>query len=181
MPPPPEKPPLTTHPSSLVSSTATLSGNHPITIGANTVIHPRATILSFHSPVEIGESCIINERAIVGIRINDDDGHGNVSSYTGNGNGKGTKTTEGEEEEDGERQGAAKKEEVVVKLGRGVVVEGKASVQGSVIGDWSVVGVGAVIGKGAVIWEVRCKILLFLYFVRFALLSEACHMYIYYL
>ena len=41
-----------------------------------------------------------------------------------------------------------------VRLGRGVKVEGKATVAGRV-GDWGMVGVGAGVGMRAVVGEVR--------------------------
>ena len=45
-------------------------------------------------------------------------------------------------------------EEEVVRLGRGVLVQGKAVVEGEV-GDYGIVGVGGIVGKGARVGEVR--------------------------
>ena len=79
----------------------------------------------------------MNERAVVGIR------HGNHGDENGESREK-KELAEGDAQEDSE----------VVKLGKGVVIEGKASVEGS-IGDWGIVGVGAIVGRGASVGEVN--------------------------
>ena len=60
------RPPLSTHPSATVSEQAYFQGTHPVSIGAGTVIHPRAKLLSFEGPISIGEGCIIGEKAVIG-------------------------------------------------------------------------------------------------------------------
>jgi len=65
---PPPKPPLTAHPSSILSAGVSISGIHPITVGANTVIHLRSKLTSTHGTITIGEGCIIGERAVVGLQ-----------------------------------------------------------------------------------------------------------------
>lgn len=60
------RPALSTHPSATVSEQAYFQGTHPITIGAGTVIHPRAKLLSFEGPINIGDGCIIGEKAVIG-------------------------------------------------------------------------------------------------------------------
>jgi dynactin 6 len=62
------KPPVHLDPQSVISDSATLFGTHLITVGANAVVHPRATINSTHAPVTIGAGCIINERCNVGLQ-----------------------------------------------------------------------------------------------------------------
>lgn len=44
-----------------------MTGIHPITIGANTVIHLRSKLNSAYGTIAIGEGCIIGERAVVGL------------------------------------------------------------------------------------------------------------------
>lgn len=68
----PSKPPTTIDPTALVSSQASLTGTHPITIGANTVLHARCKLISDHGAIEIGEGCIVNERAGVGLQSKHD-------------------------------------------------------------------------------------------------------------
>ncbi|EZF69003.1 hypothetical protein H105_08542 [Trichophyton soudanense CBS 452.61] len=60
------RPPLNVHPSATISETAYFQGVHPISVGAGTVIHPRAKLLSFKGPVSIGEGCIIGEKSVIG-------------------------------------------------------------------------------------------------------------------
>ena len=61
-------PPTTVHPTAVVAPAAILTGTYPITIGANTIIHPRATLTSKYGPVSIGNGCIIGERSVVGLQ-----------------------------------------------------------------------------------------------------------------
>ncbi|GAM87878.1 hypothetical protein ANO11243_059060 [Dothideomycetidae sp. 11243] len=61
------KPPCQIDAKAVVSEKAILAGVHPITIGANSALHPFARIDSTHGPVTIGEFCIIAERASVGL------------------------------------------------------------------------------------------------------------------
>ncbi|KAL1964050.1 hypothetical protein VTN77DRAFT_7596 [Rasamsonia byssochlamydoides] len=64
--PPPPRPPLAIHPTTTIAETAVIHGTHQISIGAGTVIHPRARIFSFEGPVHIGDGCIISEKSTVG-------------------------------------------------------------------------------------------------------------------
>ncbi|KAK2865058.1 hypothetical protein FQN49_003948 [Arthroderma sp. PD_2] len=60
------RPPLSVHPTATISETAYFQGTHPISVGAGSVIHPRAKLLSFKGPVSIGEGCIIGEKSVIG-------------------------------------------------------------------------------------------------------------------
>ncbi|KJF60128.1 transferase hexapeptide domain-containing protein [Coccidioides immitis RS] len=60
------RPPLSVHPNATISETVYFQGKHPISIGAGTVIHPRARLLSFEGPISVGEGCIIGEKSVVG-------------------------------------------------------------------------------------------------------------------
>lgn len=50
-----------------MAESVTFQGTHPISVGAGTVIHPRARIYSYDGPVIIGEGCIISEKSTIGI------------------------------------------------------------------------------------------------------------------
>ena len=58
--------PVTVHPTATIADAVVFQGTHPIAIGAETIIHPRARIYSFDGPVIIGERCIISEKSIIG-------------------------------------------------------------------------------------------------------------------
>ena len=58
--------PVTAHATATIAETVVFQGTHPITIGAETVIHPRARIYSFDGPAIIGEGCIISEKSTIG-------------------------------------------------------------------------------------------------------------------
>lgn len=60
------KPPCKIDPTAIISDKAILVGSHPISIGANTVLHPFAKLDSTHSPLTIEDYCIVCERATVG-------------------------------------------------------------------------------------------------------------------
>ena len=60
------KPPTKISPSAIIPDNAILTGTYPITIGANTVIHPRAKLVSTHGPITIGDFTIISERSTIG-------------------------------------------------------------------------------------------------------------------
>ncbi|EEP80553.1 predicted protein [Uncinocarpus reesii 1704] len=64
--PPHHRPPLSVHPTATISETAYFQGKHPISIGAGTVIHPRAKLLSYEGPISVGEGCIIGEKSVIG-------------------------------------------------------------------------------------------------------------------
>lgn len=65
--PPPAKPPCKIDPKAIISEKAVLVGTHLITIGANTVVHPFAKLDATKAPLELGQNCIVAERAVVGI------------------------------------------------------------------------------------------------------------------
>ncbi|OJI91363.1 hypothetical protein ASPTUDRAFT_113064 [Aspergillus tubingensis CBS 134.48] len=58
--------PITAHPSATISESLLIQGSHPISIGASTIIHPRARIYSYEGPVIIGNGCIISEKSVIG-------------------------------------------------------------------------------------------------------------------
>jgi len=60
------KAPLTTHSTATVSETASFQGTYPVSIGAATIIHPRAKFLSFEGPISVGEGCIVGEKSVIG-------------------------------------------------------------------------------------------------------------------
>ncbi|PGH12840.1 hypothetical protein AJ80_06549 [Polytolypa hystricis UAMH7299] len=62
----PPKPPISAHPTAIVPDSATFHGTHPVSIGAGTIIHPRAKIYSFHGAVSFGEGCIVGEKSVIG-------------------------------------------------------------------------------------------------------------------
>ncbi|KAF3902649.1 hypothetical protein ABW20_dc0104880 [Dactylellina cionopaga] len=55
-------PPLSIDPTALLSDAISFSGSYPITIGANTILHPRCKLNSVDGPVLIGSNCIISEK-----------------------------------------------------------------------------------------------------------------------
>ena len=63
----PTRPPTSIHATAIISDKAQLTGTHPISIGANTVIHPFAKIDSTFGEVSIGEGCIVSERVVIGV------------------------------------------------------------------------------------------------------------------
>ncbi|KAJ5259532.1 hypothetical protein N7478_012513 [Penicillium angulare] len=62
----PPKAPLKADPSSTIADTAVFQGTYPVTIGANTIIHPRARFYAYEGPIYIGDGCIISEKATIG-------------------------------------------------------------------------------------------------------------------
>ncbi|KAJ5630981.1 uncharacterized protein N7484_011081 [Penicillium longicatenatum] len=62
----PPKAPVKADPTTTIADTAVFQGKHLITIGANTVIHPRARFYSYDGPIIIGDGCIISEKAVIG-------------------------------------------------------------------------------------------------------------------
>ncbi|KAF9885207.1 hypothetical protein FE257_000658 [Aspergillus nanangensis] len=65
-PSPTPRAPVTIHPTATIADTAIFHGTHPISIGAGTIVHPRARIYSYEGPVIIGENCIISEKVSIG-------------------------------------------------------------------------------------------------------------------
>ncbi|KAJ5174313.1 uncharacterized protein N7482_000190 [Penicillium canariense] len=62
----PPKAPLKADASATIADTAVFQGTYPITIGAGTVIHPRARFYAFEGPISVGDGCIVSEKAIIG-------------------------------------------------------------------------------------------------------------------
>ncbi|RJE17379.1 transferase hexapeptide, partial [Aspergillus sclerotialis] len=63
---PQNKPPITAHPSATIADSVIFQGTYPITIDAETVIHPRARIYSFDGTVRVGRGVIIGEKCVLG-------------------------------------------------------------------------------------------------------------------
>jgi dynactin-6 len=51
------------HELAVICQDAELKGE--ITIGAGTVVHPKATLFAAAGPIEIGENCIVEENAVI--------------------------------------------------------------------------------------------------------------------
>ena len=64
----PTRPIEALHPTAAFSKNAIVTGVHPITIGANSIIQLRAKLDSAHGSITIGERCIIAERAVLGLQ-----------------------------------------------------------------------------------------------------------------
>ena len=111
------KPPTSLSPSTVIADAAVLIGTHRITLGPNTIIHPRAKLNSTHGPITLGEGCIVCERAAVGL------------------------STAGKDDSDGVVLG----KNVVIEAT--AVVEAAEIGEGSIIEVGAQVGRGAMIGK----------------------------------
>jgi dynactin-6 len=112
------KPPVSFTPTMIIADNASLTGTHRITIGANTVVHPRAKLTSAHAPITIGDNCIISERSSTGFQSR-------AAEY--------------------EVEGAVLGNGVVVEPG--AVVEAKEVGEGCVIEANAKIGKGAILGK----------------------------------
>ncbi|KAF3164277.1 hypothetical protein TWF788_001225 [Orbilia oligospora] len=55
-------PPLSIDPTAVLSDAISFSGTYPVTIGANSVLHPRCKLNSTEGPIVIGSNCIVSER-----------------------------------------------------------------------------------------------------------------------
>ena len=109
------EPPTTVHPTSVVSVAASLKGTQPVSVGANSIIQPRARLISTYGPITIGERCIIAERAVLGLQ--------NEATVDGN--------------------GVVLKNGVVIESGatvEGSVEEGSLVEVGAMVGKGSMVG-----------------------------------------
>jgi carbonic anhydrase/acetyltransferase-like protein (isoleucine patch superfamily) len=62
----PPKAPLKADATATIADTAVFQGTHPVTIGAGTIIHPRARFYAYEGPIIIGDGCIISEKAVIG-------------------------------------------------------------------------------------------------------------------
>jgi dynactin-6 len=107
-----------------IAESAILTGSHLITIGTESVIHPRAKLESLIGPVTIARRCIVHERSVIGAA---------PSASTA---------------VDGIGKGVALEDYVTVEVGASV------EAGGTVVGEGSIVGVGARVGSGAVIGKV---------------------------
>ncbi|KAL8928938.1 MAG: hypothetical protein Q9172_000690 [Xanthocarpia lactea] len=125
----PSKPPTNIPPTSSLHTLAITTGTYPLTIGNNTYIHLRAHLTTTHGPLTIGSHCIISEKASVGYQS-----HSHASNPNSN----------NEEEEKEEKVQA-------MILSDHIVIEPKAQVEASQIGEGTVVETGARIGRGAVV------------------------------
>lgn len=114
----PPKPPTSLASSLVIAEQASLTGTYLITLGSNTVVHPRARFTSAHGPITVGSSCIICERSSIGFQS---------------------------EAPEREGQGVVIENGVVVEVG--AVVEAKTVGEGSVIEVQAKIGKGAVLGK----------------------------------
>ena len=63
---PQNKPPIAPHPSATIADSVIFQGTHPITIDAESVIHPRARIYSFDGAVRIGRGVVVGEKCVLG-------------------------------------------------------------------------------------------------------------------
>jgi dynactin-6 len=66
--PPAPKPPTALSSSLVIAEHASLTGTHLITLGSNTVVHPRTKINSTFAPVTVRNNCIISERSQIGLQ-----------------------------------------------------------------------------------------------------------------
>lgn len=112
------KPPTSLASTLVIADNASLTGTHLITLGSNTVVHPRTKLSSAFAPIKIGNGCIISERASIGLQS---------------------------EPAEDEREGVVIDNGVIVEVG--AVVEAKRIGEGSVIEVNARIGKGAVIGK----------------------------------
>jgi carbonic anhydrase/acetyltransferase-like protein (isoleucine patch superfamily) len=62
----PPKAPLKADPTATIADTAVFQGTYPVTIGAGTIIHPRARFYAYEGPIYVGDGCIISEKATIG-------------------------------------------------------------------------------------------------------------------
>ena len=124
----PSGPPLKAHTSALISSSASLTGHHPITLGSHAILQLRSHLLSAGGPIDIGEGCIISERASIGLST----------------------TSLPDVKADNEASAG-------VRLAQGVLIDPGATVEAASLGAFTIVEAGAKIGRGVVIGR-NCKI-----------------------
>jgi dynactin-6 len=116
--PPLPKPPTSLASSLAIAEQASLTGTHLVTLGSNTVVHPRARFNSTYGPITVGSNCIICERSSIGFQA---------------------------EASERERQGVVIENGVVVEVG--AIVEAKIVGEGTVIEVQAKIGKGAALGK----------------------------------
>ncbi|KAJ5225774.1 hypothetical protein N7468_006999 [Penicillium chermesinum] len=66
----PPKAPLRADPTATIAETAVFQGIHPVSIGAGTIIHPRAKFYAYEGPIIVGDGCIISEKVVIGAAPN---------------------------------------------------------------------------------------------------------------
>jgi dynactin-6 len=125
---PVQKPPTKLDPKAIVSESASLTGKYLISIAQNAVIHPRSKLSSAAGPITIGENCIVNERALLGIDL---------------------KALKLESPGTVPEPGAS-----VVELGSGVCIEIGCVIEAAYIGEGTVVEAGARLRRGCKIGKV---------------------------
>ncbi|SRR6266516_1292152 len=133
------KTPTSLSSSLIIADSASLTGNNLITLGDNTVIHPRARLISTYAPLTIQNLCVICERSTVGLQSKVDTLH-----------------TLSEVDESGIDEDYHQ-HELVTKgpvIETGVTIEVGAVVEAARVGEWAVIEVNAKIGKGAIIGKV---------------------------
>ncbi len=60
------KAPVNFSSSIVIADSAIVTGDYPITVSSESVIHPRAKLDSGYGPVNIGRRCIVHERSHIG-------------------------------------------------------------------------------------------------------------------
>ncbi|RDL39654.1 uncharacterized protein BP5553_03994 [Venustampulla echinocandica] len=112
------KPPTFLASTLIIADQASLTGTHLITLGSNTVVHPRTKLNSTYASITIGNNCILSERSMIGLQ----------SEATGN-----------------ENEGVLIENGVVVEVG--ATVEALSIGEGCLIEINARIGKGAVLGK----------------------------------
>ncbi|KAJ5296052.1 hypothetical protein PENANT_c021G08439 [Penicillium antarcticum] len=62
----PPKAPVKADVTATIADTVVFQGTYPVTIGAGTVVHPRARFYAYEGPIYVGDSCVISEKAVIG-------------------------------------------------------------------------------------------------------------------
>ncbi|KAJ5179012.1 hypothetical protein N7492_002222 [Penicillium capsulatum] len=62
----PPKAPVKADATATIADAVVFQGTYPVTIGASTVIHPRARFYTYEGPIVVGDGCIISEKAVIG-------------------------------------------------------------------------------------------------------------------
>jgi len=60
------KPPVSLHGSTHLDPAAYVRGTHPIALGHDVLIHPRAQLSSTHGSLDVGDGCVVSEKAVLG-------------------------------------------------------------------------------------------------------------------
>ncbi|MCJ1458257.1 hypothetical protein MMC28_008628 [Mycoblastus sanguinarius] len=139
--PPPS--PIQSSPSTLIASSASITGTQPITIGPNAILQLRTRLVSTQGPITIGAGCIISERASIGLLKAPQDE--NTEYVAGVNFGPGVLVESGAVVE-AASVGAYTVVEAGAKIGRGAVVGENCKIcamveiaEGEVVGDFTVV------------------------------------------